>query len=96
MDTLIENVSPTPESTTTHPTSAFSNMISPVASPEEGSEAGVSGKESLTCSICYRLFARRSRAEACENMHQHKKPYACRNACGASNWYVYLVVYTRL
>ena len=91
LDPLIGNVSPALANATTHPTSAFSDAISPVASPEEGSEAGVSGKKSLTCSICYRLFARRSRAEACENMHQHKRPYACRNACGASNWYVYLV-----
>ena len=92
LDPLIGNASTALANATMHPTSAFSDAISPVpSSPNKGSAADVSRKKSLTCSICYRLFARRSRAEACENMHQQKRPYACSNACGASNWYVYLV-----
>jgi hypothetical protein len=84
MNPLVGNVSPTPENTTTHPTSAFRDAISPVpSSPNKGSAADVRRNKSLTCSICYRLFAGHSRAEACENMHQNKRPYACINACGA-------------
>jgi hypothetical protein len=89
MDRLIVNVTPTTANTTTPPTSASGDVISPVPpSPKEASAAGVNGKTTLTCSICDRLYPRRGRAEACENMHQGKRPYACRNACGTSDWYV--------
>jgi hypothetical protein len=86
MDRMIGNVTPTPANTITPPTSA---VISPVPpSPKEGLAAGVNGKKPLTCPICYKLFSRRSRAEACENKHQDKRPYVCRNTCGTSDWYV--------
>jgi hypothetical protein len=87
MDDLIGIVILTP------PASALSEVISQdPSSHKEGSAMCVNGKSTLTCSICRRPFERRCRAEACENMHQNKRPYACNNACGTNNWYVF--VYT--
>ena len=83
---LVGNVSLTQAATTSHPIPASSDTISPVASSNEGSVTGVNGKRGLTCSICHKRFPRPSRAEACENKHQHKRPYACGSACGTSNW----------
>ena len=83
---LSGDVSLTQASTTSHPI-----PVKDAISPNEGSVTSVNGKRGLTCSICRKRFSRRSRAETCENIHQHKRPSACKNACGASDWYVYFV-----
>ena len=88
---LSGNIPVTQAAMTPHPIPVFNDAIS----PNEGSVMGVNAKRSLTCSICRKVFLRRSRAEACENIHQHKRPYACRNACGTSDWYVLLPIHVR-
>jgi hypothetical protein len=47
------------------------------------------------CSICQRMFSRKSRAQACEDNHRGVKEYRCRGGCGDTNWWVVLLDWMR-
>lgn len=72
-------------------TTLYSSSNRLTAAPDVSTESSTPSSSShpnLECSVCGKRFARKGRAESCENSHTGTKPYPCQGECGNINWYL--------